>query len=65
MNVTESPAAMNMGDAQRFASATSSGRSSPALRETPPPTSGVVPAKEYYGNSTNYVSRHRTIGSVS
>ncbi|KAG0088756.1 alpha,alpha-trehalase nth1 [Podila epicladia] len=63
MNMTESPATMNMGDAQRFASATSSGRSSPALRETPRPTSGVVPANEYYASSTNYVSRHRTFGS--
>lgn len=65
MNMTENPTTMNMGDTQRFASTTSSGRSSPALRETPPPTGGVVPANEYYANSTNYVSRHRTIGSVS
>lgn len=56
MNLTESPSTVGM-DSPRFAN-------SNAAQEQHTPASNVVPANEYY-SSSNYVSRHRTLGNVS
>ncbi|KAF9912393.1 alpha,alpha-trehalase nth1 [Linnemannia zychae] len=54
MNLTESPSTVGM-DSPRFSNTNSS------VQEHTP-SSNVVPANEYY-SSSNYVSRHRTLGS--
>ncbi|KAK3830571.1 MAG: neutral trehalase [Linnemannia elongata] len=54
MNLTESPSTVGM-DNPRFAN-------SKAGQEQRTPASNVVPANEYY-SSSNYVSRHRTLGN--